>query len=200
MRRIADTIDTDPRTRRFRKCCDRSDIIDRAHYIRAMRKAYQCNVLLQQLSQIIQMQLTRLGINLPLQNRHTLVGQPAPRAAVRLVILVCDDNALTRLDPATDSLGQDIDVLCGGRTKRQLVGFDPQHGGQTHLRFVHFCTTNARRIIRCIGLHFAFGIKPVKSINHMAAGIGPACVLKEGLTLQGRLIKSGELGAHPCDI
>ena len=99
-----------------------------------------------------------------------------------------------------DGIGQDIHVLRGRWTKRQLMRGHTQHGRKTHAGLVHLFTTQTGRIIRGVGLHFSFGKKPVQSVHDLTTGIRPACIFKESLTVKRRHFKRGELGPHPCNI
>ena len=116
------------------------------------------------------------------------------------MILIGDDDRFTLVHHLSKGLRQHIGILRGRRSKAQLFGLDPKECGHAHARLVHLVAAQLAGGVGRIGLYLAFGIKALQPVDHGLAGIGPACVLKEGLPLQSSHIKGGKLGADPIKI
>ena len=200
MRGHADTIDAGDSPRRMRHRHDPGDGIFLADNVRAMRKTDQPNRLVQKWRQIIGAELALFSIDMPFAHLDPTVGKTAPDTGIGLVILISDNDGITRAEHGGKGLRQNIGVLAGRGTEAEFIRLDIHQRGKTGLCLVHFLATCARGRKEAIGLDLALGVEAVQAVDHLTTGIGATSIFKEGLALECGLGKGGKLRAHKVDV
>ena len=167
----ADTINAGDGTRRMRHRDNLGDRIFLADNVRAMRKTDEFDRPVQKLCQSSGVELAQLGVDMPFTHLDPAVSKAAPDAGIGLMILIGDDDRITRAEHRGKSLGQDIGVLACRGAEAQLIRLDIHQRGKAGLRLVHFLTASTRSRKEAIGLDLAFGVKAVQTVDHLSAGV-----------------------------
>ena len=201
VRRVGDAVDDGQRPGPPGGLADRGDIVDLADDVRAMRESNKPDLAVRhQGRQACRIEMPGLGVDLPLADLDPLALKPPPEARIRLVILVGDDNRLTRFQPLADGIGEHKGVSRGRGAEAELILLDIQHRRQAGAGLVHLLACDARDLVGRVGLDLARSVEPGQPVDHRLAGVAAAGVLEKGLTLQAGLGERGELGADEVDI
>ena len=201
VRRIGNAIDEDQRPGRMHHPGNRRDVVDGADDVRAMGNADQPGPAVQQRLQGRQLKLPGLRIDAPFPDRRPgRRRQPAPGADIAFMVLVGDDDLVTRTEPAAHRLRQHIGQLRRRRADDDLIvaGVDPvghQIGG-----IVHRLGGAARQVIFRAMLHPHGGEIPAHPVHHRLRHIGAAGILEEGPGAGLGVGEAGKLAADEIEI
>ena len=179
---------------------DFRDRVQLSHHVGAMRKTDEADVFIQEGLKIGGVQMTGLRVDRPFADLDPLVRQATPGAGVGFVVLIGDDDRLTRLHELTKRLRQNIGVLGCGGAKAQLFGGNPHYSGEAAARIVHFSARQLGGGIGRIGLDLAFDIVAIEPVDHRLAGVRAPRVFKEGLAPKAVGAECRELTADKVDI
>ena len=200
MRRHADTVDAGHRADVMRHGDNARHRVFLTNDVRAVRKTDKLHPVVEYGRKAVQLQLPAFGIDMPFPDFHAAVREPSPGAAVCFMVLVGDDHRVPLLQRLGEGLREDIGVLTCRRAEAQLVRCHIHHGGKPLAGLVHFIPARRTCRVMAVGLHLALRIEPMKPVNHLTAGIGPAGILEEGLSGKARLGKGRELASDEFDI
>ena len=165
-----------------------------------MREADKSHTVIKDPGKPVQCQLAAFRVDMPFANFHAARSQPPPGTAVCLMVLIGDNHGVTRRQRIGKGLRQDIGVLACRGTEAQLVPLDIHQRRKPFPRLVHLGTAGGARRIAAIGLDLALGIKAMKPVDHLTAGVGAAGIFKEGPALKRRLGKGRKLRTDKIDI
>ncbi len=194
--REGDAVDHRQRAGRMHARAKGGNGIDLAEDVRAVRERHQARAPAQQGVESARVQASGLRVHRPFAHHDAALAQPAPDAAVGLVVLVGDDDFVAGRQHAAKGLRQHIGVLRGGRSQVYPVRFDAQIGGQSPMRGIHLLAGPARQGVHAIGLHLGLAIVALQAADHLAAGERTARIVEMGLAAPGRLVEGRELAAR----
>jgi len=200
VRRIADTVTASDCAEVMRHGGNLHDRILLPDDVRAMRETDQLYLVVKNGSKAIQFELAALWIDTPFTDFNPAIFKPPPRAAVRLMILICDNDRVAGRQGVGKGLRQDIGVLACRRAEAELVDLNIHQRCQTGARLVHLGTAGRARRIAAIGLDLALCIEAMKPVDHLTAGVRPACILKKSLALKRRFGEGRKLCPDKIDI
>ncbi len=174
--------------------------INAGNHVGAMGEGNCPRALSQPGVQTIGIQLSRIGVDLPLTDNDAIGLQTPPGANVGLVILVGHDHLVTRLQVLTQRLRHHVGVLRSRRTEMHLVRSHVQPGRHAVAGRVHLCTRLQRGRKIVVGLHFGLAVVALQPFDHRSAGIRTAGILEETKAFQRRLAEGRKLGADKFGI
>ena len=126
----------------------------------------------------------RFPIDAPLLDRNSVRGQFPPGAAVGFVILIADDNLVTRLQQLAESLGEHIGVLRGRRPEMDFVGGHAEVFGHARTSGIHPLAGLCGGCVGVVRLYLQSLVILVEAVDDRPAGVGAAGILEERLILE----------------
>ena len=200
MRGVGDAIDHGDRAIALGLLDDLVDRVDLAHDVGRVREAHGADLAVEQLVERGGIEMAGDRVDLPLADDDAAIGQPAPGAAIGLVILVGDDHCVARLQPAGEGVAEGIGVAGGGRAEMDPVHADIERLRHPAMRQVHGRAGLTRSRIEAVGLHLVGAIVMLEPTEHLLAGIGAAGILEEGPAIEARLAERRKLGADQVGV
>ncbi len=174
--------------------------IDVSDDVGAVRERQQPRALAEERVEIARIEPAAFPIDAPLLDREAIRGQSAPHAAVRLVILVRDDDLVARAQQLAEGLSEHVGVLRGGRTEVHFLRRHVQVPGKAAAGRIHPFSGFERSGIRVVGLHLEAAVVLDQALDHRAAGVRAAGVLEERKARQRGLGEGGELSPDEIEI
>jgi hypothetical protein len=159
-----------------------------------VRHGQQPHLGVEQLVELGGIEVAALRIDLPLAQFDAARHQLAPGAGVGLVILVGDDDGVTRLQPRFEGAAERVGVGRGRGAEMDPVGSDVEGHRHAAVGIVHRFAGETGGCVGAVGLDLGVPVIGAHAIEHRRAGVGTAGVLEESEVLEIRLLEGWELG------
>ncbi len=147
VRRKGDAVQAHQRSGVVRLRDDCLGIVDAAGQVGTVGKADQPGSFTQQRFQIVEHQFASFRMEPPLLDCNAVFRQTPPSAAVRLVILVGDDDLVAWVQQRQQRMGKEIDIGGGRRADHHFIAIGVDHSGhRADAGFDASCRLRGKRV------------------------------------------------------